>query len=275
MADGRLGVISQPEHPNAMSFSDKVVVITGAARGIGFALAEAFSGRGATLVLTDIDERVGAQSASTLGAHFETLDVRDADSAKKVIAKIAERYGTIDIWINNAGVANHRPTVDVEPDEWEHAIGVMLSGAFFCARQVGLIMINQGGGCVINIASVNGLLAQKGRASYCSAKAGLIMLTKVLASEWGEHGIRVNAVAPGIVKTDLAMHGIKRGIVNERDYLDRTPMGRWGELSEIIEPILFLANDDESSFVNGEVLQVDGGWTAYHLFHPLEESLKV
>ena len=255
-----------------MIFSGQVVCITGAARGIGFALAKAFVSQGAEVILTDIDEESGVRSATALNATFEKFDVREYSSAQRVISRIVQRFGRIDVWINNAGVANHKLAVDLCPEDWEEGIGVMLSGAFFCANQVGPIMIKQESGCMVNVASVNGLLAQKGRASYCSAKAGLIMLTKVLASEWGQYGVRVNAVAPGIVKTDLAMESINKGIVNEKDYLGRVPMGRWGELSEVVDSVLFLANEEESSFVNGEVLRVDGGWAAYHLFHPFEDA---
>ena len=255
-----------------MIFSGKVVCITGAARGIGFALAKAFVSQGAEVILTDIDERSGIESATTLDATFEKLDVREHSSAQRAISRIVRKFGRIDVWINNAGIANHKLAIDLSPEEWKESIDVMLSGAFFCANQIGPVMIEQESGCLINIGSVNGLLAQKGRAPYCSAKAGLIMLTKVLASEWGQYGVRVNAVAPGIVKTDLAIDAINSGIVNEQDYLGRVPMGRWGELSEVVDSVLFLANEEESSFVNGEVLRVDGGWAAYHLFHPFEDA---
>lgn len=124
---------------------------------------------------------------------------------------------------------------------------------------------------MVNIASVNGLFAQKARAPYCSAKAGLIMLTKVLASEWGAQGVRVNAVAPGIFMTELVQQGIDQGIVKKETYFSRIPMGRMGEMNELIEAVKFLAGD-EASFVTGEVLRVDGGWTAYHLFYPFEEA---
>ena len=115
------------------------------------------------------------------------------------------------------------------------------------------------------------LLAQKARAGYCSAKAGINMLTKVLASEWGEHGIRVNAIAPGVVMTDLVQEGIDQGIVSEDQYLGRIPMGHLGALDDVVEAALFLASD-EASFVTGEVLRLDGGWTAYHLFYPIDKA---
>lgn len=255
-----------------MKFQNRVICITGAGRGIGFELAKAFTAEGGQVVIAEINPETGQAAAAALNATFEPLDVSDAAAVKRAVQSIVARFGRIDVWINNAGIAHKGRAVDLTPDDWDADIGVMLSGAFYCANQVGRVMIEQGKGCLINIASVNGLLAQKGRAPYCSAKAGLIMLTKVLASEWAEHGVRVNAVAPGVVMTDLVQEGIDQGIVSEKAYLGRIPMGRLGELREVVEAVLFLANEEESSFMTGEVLRVDGGWTAYHLFYPFDEA---
>lgn len=255
-----------------MRFQDRVVCITGAGRGIGYELASAFAAEGAQVVIAEIDAETGAAAAQKLGGTFVQLDVRDAAAVGHAVQAIVEQHGRIDVWINNAGLAHKGPAVDLTPEDWDADIGVMLSGAFYCANRVGRVMIEQGRGVMINIASVNGLLAQKGRAPYCSAKAGLIMLTKVLASEWAEHGVRVNAVAPGVVMTDLVREGIDQGIVTEEAYLGRIPMGRLGELNEVVEAVLFLADEQESSFVTGEVLRVDGGWAAYHLFYPFDEA---
>ena len=254
-----------------MKFENQVVCITGAGRGIGFAMAEAFAAQGAKIVIAEIDAETGKAAAEKLNGTFEQLDVSDAAQVKDVVGRITAQHGRIDVWINNAGIAHKGPAVDLTPDDWDADIGVMLSGAFYCANQVGRVMIEQGSGNMINIASVNGLFALQGRAPYCSAKAGLIMLTKVLASEWAEHGVRVNAIAPGVVMTELVQQGIDQGLVTEKDYLGRIPMGRMGDLNEVVEAVLFLAGD-EASFVTGEVIRVDGGWTAYHLFYPFEEA---
>lgn len=254
-----------------MRFQNQVVVVTGAGRGIGYALAERFSAEGANVVIAEKDPQTGAASAQKLNAAFEQLDVSDAAEVAKVVDSVVARHGHIDVWINNAGIAHKGYAVQLEPADWDADIGVMLSGAFYSARYVGPVMMRQRSGNMVNIASVNGLLAQKGRAPYCSAKAGLIMLTKVLASEWAEHGVRVNAVAPGVVMTELVQQGIQQGLVTEQTYLSRTPMGRLGELNEVVEAVTFLASD-EASYVTGEVLRVDGGWTAYHLFYPYEEA---
>jgi NAD(P)-dependent dehydrogenase (short-subunit alcohol dehydrogenase family) len=255
-----------------MRFQDQVVCITGAGRGIGYALAKAFVTEGAHVVIAEINPETGQKAASELNATYVPLDVSNAAAVKHAVQSIAEHFGRIDIWVNNAGTAHKGLAVDLTEADWDADISVMLSGAFYCANQVGRIMIAQGRGNLINIASVNGLLAQKGRAPYCAAKAGLIMLTKVLASEWAEHGIRVNAVAPGVVMTDLVQQGIDQGLVSEETYLGRIPMGKMGELEDVVEAVLFLADEAEASFVTGEILRVDGGWTAYHLFYPFDEA---
>ena len=254
-----------------MRFENKVVVITGAGRGIGYALAERFAAEGATVVIAEIDTERGNAAAERLGAQFVRTDVSDHESVRRAVDAVVSRHGRIDVWINNAGVAHKAPAVDLDVAGWEADIGVMLSGTFYCAKYAGQVMIAQGSGCMVNVSSVNGLFAQKARAGYCSAKAGINMLTKVLASEWGEHGIRVNAVAPGVVMTDLVQQGIDQGIVTEEQYRGRIPMGHLGELNDVVEAALFLASD-EASFITGEIMRVDGGWTAYHLFYPFDEA---
>ncbi len=254
-----------------MRFENKVAVITGAGRGIGYALAERFASEGATVVIAEINAELGMAAAERLGAHFVRTDVSDHESVRRAVEAIVSRRGRIDVWINNAGVAHKAPAVELEVAGWEADIGVMLSGTFYCAKYAGQVMIAQGSGCMVNVSSVNGLFAQKARAGYCSAKAGINMLTKVLASEWGEHGIRVNAVAPGVVMTDLVQQGIDQGIVTEEQYRGRIPMGHLGDLDDVVEAVLFLASD-EASFVTGEVMRVDGGWTAYHLFYPFDQA---
>ena len=254
-----------------MRFQDQVVVVTGAGRGIGYALAERFASEGAKVVVAEINVETGQAAATKLNATFEQLDVRDARAVSQAVDSIVAHHGRIDVWVNNAGVAHKGLAVDLEPEDWDADIGVMLSGAFYCAHYVGKVMLKQRQGAMVNIASVNGFFAQKGRAPYSSAKAGLIMLTKVLASEWAEHGVRVNGVAPGVVMTDLVQQGIDQGIVTEQSYLSRIPMGRLGELNEVVEAVTFLASS-EASFMTGEVMKVDGGWTAYHLFYPFETA---
>ena len=254
-------------------FENQVAVITGGARGIGYALAERFAAEGATVIIADKNEAAGTEAAAKLGATFEPLDVSSAAGVRQAVDNVLARTGKIDVWINNAGIAHKGLAVDLEPEDWDADIAVMLSGAYYCAKYAGRAMLERGRGAMVNVASVNGLLAQKGRAPYCSAKAGLIMLTKVLASEWAAQGVRVNAIAPGVVMTELVQQGIDQGVVTEQAYQSRIPMGRLGELNEVVEAITFLASD-EAAFMTGECLRVDGGWTAYHLFYPFEGAFE-
>jgi NAD(P)-dependent dehydrogenase (short-subunit alcohol dehydrogenase family) len=242
-----------------MKFQDQVVCITTGS----FDLAAAFAAEGARVVV--VGDETGRVAAEQSGAVFEPMDIRDAASVKRAVQAIVERFGRIDVWVNNASLPRITPTVDLTADEWDAAVGAMLSGAFYCANAVGRVLIEQKRGNLINISSVHGLFAQKGHAAYASANAGLIMLTKVLASEWGAYGVRANGIAAGIVQ-------IPEGPISEETYIGRIPMGRTGESREVIEAVLFLANEAEASFVNGEILRVDGGWTAYHLFHPFEKA---
>lgn len=255
-----------------MRFEDKVACITGAGRGIGYALAEAFKTEGAQVFILEKDAELGQQAATTLGVTFIQLDVTDAVAVRRAVEAVVAQAGRIDVWINNAGVAHMGLAVDLSPEDWDTDIAVNLSGPFYCAQQAGRVMIEQGSGAMVNIASVNGLFAQEARGPYAAAKAGLIMLTKVLASEWGAHNVRVNAVAPGVIVTDMVREAYDTGLVSPQKVISRTPMGRPGEMREIVEAVLFLADNAESSFMTGEVLRVDGGWTAYHLFYPFEEA---
>jgi NAD(P)-dependent dehydrogenase (short-subunit alcohol dehydrogenase family) len=254
-----------------MRFAGQIVVVTGAGRGLGYGIAERFKAEGAQVIVAELDAPLGAEAAQKLGARFLPLDVRDAKAVETVVAQVVADYGRIDVWVNNAGVAHKAPVLDLELAAWEADISTLLTGAFYCAKYAGAVMVRQGRGVLVNISSVNGLLAQKSRAAYASAKAGLNMLTKVLASEWGDKGVRVNAVAPGVVMTDLVQAGIDQGEVSLETYLSRIPMGRLADVNEVAEAVLFLASD-EASFMTGEVLRVDGGWTAYHLFYPFETA---
>lgn len=248
-----------------MKFQDQVVCIAGAGQGVGPALARAFASEGARVVA--LDAETGRAAVEAADAAFEPLDIREPAAVGRAVQAAAGRFGRIDVWVQNAGVPRIVPAADLSPDDWNQDIGAMLSGAFCCAQAVGRIMIGQKRGSLIHLTSVHGLFAQKGHATYASAHAGLIMLTKVLASEWGGQGVRVNAIAAGIVA------GLTPpGPIAEETYRERIPMGRAAEGREIIEAALFLANEAEASFVNGEILRVDGGWTAYHLFHPFSEA---
>lgn len=249
-------------------FAKQVIAITGAGRGFGLAMAYAFAEHGAIPVILELDhdrgeDAVHALQAAGHEASFFQLDVRDETAVTGTVKQIIQRYGRLDVWINNAGLAFHGPSESVTAESWRLCIDVMLSGTFFGAQAAGKVMLERGTGCIINIASVNGLMAQAGRAAYCAAKAGVIRLTEVLAAEWGGRGVRVNAVAPAVFMTELARTSIADGAASLQVYLDRSPTGRLGELPELVHTILFAASN-RAGYINGQTFRVDGAWVSDH-----------
>ncbi len=252
------------------SFQDKVVVITGAGRGLGFGMARRFGQEGAQVVIAEINPTLGEQAAEALRqegitAAFEPLDVRIPGQSVALVEKLADERGHIDVWVNNAGVAHKAPAESISIEAWDDSIAVMLSGAFYCSQAVGRQMLAQGSGVIINIASVGGLQYIEGRVAYSVPKAGLIMLTQALAIEWAKRGVRVVGIAPGVVMTEMVQKGIDEGTARLEAYLRRTPMRRLGAVEEIAEAALFLASE-QASYIVGEVMRVDGGWAAYQFF---------
>jgi 3-oxoacyl-[acyl-carrier protein] reductase len=253
-----------------MNFKDKVVVITGAGRGLGFGMARRFGQEGAQVVIAEVDAEAGPQAAETLceegiSAAYMPLDVRDPAQSVALVEKLARERGHLDVWVNNAGIARKALAESLPLKDWDDCIAVMLSGAFYCSQAAGRQMIDQGSGVIVNVASVNGYQHIEGRVAYSVPKAGLIMLTQALGIEWARRGVRVVGIAPSVVMTDMVRHGIAEGTATLEAYLRRTPMRRLGEVEEVAEAVLFLASD-EASYIVGEVLRLDGGWVAYQLF---------
>ncbi len=251
-------------------FANRSVVITGAGRGLGFGMARRFGQAGAHVVIAEADAETGVQAAEILcregrSASYEPLDVRDPAQSLELVRKLVLERKQIDVWVNNAGVAHKGPAETLSREAWDESLAVMLSGAFYCSQAVGQQMLVQGRGVIVNVASVNGYQAIEGRVAYCTAKAGLIMLTQALGIEWAKRGVRVVGIAPGVVMTDLVKKGLAEGTATLGAYERRTPMGRLGTIEEISEAALYLASD-EATFVVGETLRVDGGWVAYQLF---------
>ncbi len=251
-----------------MKLLDKVSVVTGASRGIGRAIALEFAKEGADIVVVvdrDID---GAQKVvdeiRSMGREglIVKADVSKRSEVDKVVQKALEKFGKIDVLVNNAGVSQVSPSVELSEDEWSHVIGVNLSGVFFCCQAVGKEMIKQRRGKIINISSISGVAAYPMRAAYCSTKAAVIMLTKVLAIEWAKYNIQVNAIAPGYVETSLVLNLISKGLLDLKALERRIPMGRLAKPDEIAKVAIFLASDD-CSYITGETIFIDGGWTAY------------
>ena len=243
----------------------RVVLVTGAASGIGAAIAARFAADGDTLVLFDRDARRVGAVAERLGAQHLAITGDIAVEANGLAAVTAAhaRFGRIDVLVNNAGVADtFVPTIDQSLADFRRVMGIDLTGALTMAKAVAPGMIARGTGTVVNIASIAGLLGLPRRNAYCAAKAGIVMMTRSLACEWAAHGVRVNAVAPGYVATPGVMALEKAGRRTLDAVRSRTPMGRLGEPHEIAAAVAFLASSD-ASYMTGTCLSVDGGWSAF------------
>ncbi len=238
----------------------KVAIITGAARGIGKATARVFAREGARVVITDIDESTGQATAEEIRqgggeAIFLPMDVTDPESVQRAVDKTMETYGRIDILVNNAGVLRDRTLLKMSHEDFDFVINVNLRGVFNCTKAVAPIMVEQGSGVILNASSVVGIYGNFGQTNYVASKAGVIGMTKVWARELGPKGVRVNAVAPGFIRTEMTANLPEKVV---QMVIERTPLRTWGEPEDIAYAYLYLASD-EARFVNGVVLNVDGG----------------
>jgi 3-oxoacyl-[acyl-carrier protein] reductase len=257
-----------------MLLKDRVALVTGAGRGIGFGIAQAFGREGAQVVIGELVEERGQEAAEKLNAQgyrasAYPLDVTRTQSCAQVVNQVLEVYGRIDILVNNAGLFILHKSEEIPEEIWRLQVDVMLNGAFFMTQAVArAAMIPQRRGAVVNIASIGGMGGWPMRSAYNAAKAGLIVLTEVLATEWAQYNIRLNCVSPSVTRTDMMDGMIKSGAVTLEKYNNRTPMGRVAEVSEIADAVLFLASD-RASYITGENLRVDGGWVPYGNLHAL------
>lgn len=246
---------------DAFNFSGKVVLVTGGASGIGLAIAQAFAGRGARLVLIDRDTRV-AEIAQRLGTQVEhsglTVDVTDDKAVITAIEQVATAAGRIDVLVNNAGFARLAPAEDVTMEDWDAHIALNLRAPFLISREVGRVMLRQGSGRIVSIASQAGIVALPHHVAYSAAKAAIINMSKLLALEWGPRGITVNAISPTIVETELGRR-VWAGEPGEAMKL-RIPTRRFAQPEEIALAALYLASG-AAGMINGENLVVDGGFT--------------
>jgi NAD(P)-dependent dehydrogenase (short-subunit alcohol dehydrogenase family) len=243
-----------------------VAVVTGGARGIGRAISERFLREGATVVLLDRGaERVAAtrDELAELG-EIEAIvrDVRDWDGVQAAYASVAERHGRLDVSVNNAGTTAIAPALEITEQQWRDVLDVNLTGVFACSQAAARQMAPRGGGSIITLASAAALLALPGRAPYCTSKGGVLSLTRALAIEWAEHGIRVNAIGPGWVKTAFVQAAIDDGHLSEDAVRRRTPLDRLATPEEVAEVALFLAGDG-ASYVTGQTIFPDGGFSSY------------
>lgn len=246
----------------------RVAVVTGAGRGIGEALALGLAEAGATVAVAELPDRLpdaqkvaDAITATGGRAVVVPLDVRNLSSIDRMVERVVDTLGAIDILVNNAGIQIAKPAVEITEEDWDAVLDVNLKGVFFCSQRVGRWLIaHKREGVIINIASQNGLVGYYNRAPYCSAKAGVVNLTRVLAIEWASYGIRVNAVAPTFIRTPLGEQTL-RNEEFRRDILSRIPLGRIGEPNDVVGAVIYLASP-AASLVTGATLVVDGGWTA-------------
>ena len=243
----------------------RVAAITGGTRGIGYAIAETFLDAGAAVAIGDVaSERLDHAVGSLEGGGRVTgavLDVRDWASVRSFFDAVWERHGRLDVSVNNAGVQEAGPSLEMSEERWNAVLAVNLTGVFACAQAAGILMAKQGSGSIINMASAAAIVGLPGRAPYSAAKAGVVSLTRVLGTEWASLGIRVNAIGPGWVKTDLVREAIELGRMDEDAARRRTPLGRLAQPEEIAQVALFLASD-ASSYFTGQTLFPDGGFTA-------------
>ncbi len=252
-------------------FEGRRFVVTGAARGIGYAIARLVAASGGAVAILDLEAANPEEAASKLRGEVEKAeilseicDVSSYDQVAAARSAVEARWGAhADTLVNNAGIAYNAPAEDMSVEEWDRMLKINLSGVFYCSQVFGAPMIEGGSGCIVSIASMSGLIVNRPQpqVAYNVSKAGVIMLTKSLAAEWAPHGVRVNAVAPGYIGTSLTRSFV--GTDAMRDYwLAGTPLGRMGTPEEIASAVAFLASN-EASFVTGATLVADGGYTLW------------
>jgi len=248
-----------------MKLENKVAVVTGGAHGIGLAIARRYVAEGAKVVIADVDEAAGQAAASSLGetrCRFNAADVGDAVQANELIADTCKAFGQLDILVSNAGIVHAADFLDLSEQDFDRVLRVNLKGAFLAGQAAARRMVEQvkngkPPGTIINMSSVNAVLAIPNQVPYCVSKGGLAQLTKVMALSLAPYGIRVNAIGPGSIMTDI-LKSIATDMDAKRRLLARTPLGRIGEPEEIASIAVFLASDD-AAYVTGQTVYADGG----------------
>lgn len=254
---------------NLFSLKGKTSIVTGAGRGIGRSVALGLAEAGSNVVVcsrttAELEELAAEIEAKGVEALVAPCDVSKEGDIDRVISQTLEKFNYIDILINNAGVTKKHPAEDFPAEDWNQIISVNLTGVFQVAQKVGKVMLEQGGGSIVNVSSVASQTAIKKSIAYAASKGGVNMLTKNFAAEWADKGVRVNGIAPAYIETPLveAVKNHREGFAD--DIARRTPMGRMGRPDELIGAAIFLASD-ASSYITGETIFIDGGWTALGL----------
>jgi NAD(P)-dependent dehydrogenase (short-subunit alcohol dehydrogenase family) len=248
---------------------DKVAVVTGAARGIGLATVEALAEAGARVVLTDMNAALLDEAVSTLGARGlrvegEMLDVSDPKAAQRVNDEVVARHGRVDVLVNNAGIAiSNHPAETMSDEVWSKVIDVNLNGVFWSCRAFGKGMLERGAGSIVNVGSMSGFIVNRPQeqANYNASKAAVHHLTKSLAAEWGARGVRVNAVAPTYIDTEMNRY-VYEDKEMYRHWVGGTPMNRLGRVDEVASVVLFLASE-AASLMTGSIVLADGGYVCW------------
>jgi NAD(P)-dependent dehydrogenase (short-subunit alcohol dehydrogenase family) len=240
-------------------------LVTGAGRGIGRVVARTLAERGYGVAVNDLEEPSGTlEEVRAVGADALSLpgDVSDEGVVRGMVDRLMEEFGSIDVVVNNAGISTIVPAEETSLADWNRTLSVNLTGPFLICREFGKAMLDRGSGSIVNVASVAGLLGVADRAAYNASKHGLVGLTRTLAAEWGGRGVRVNAVCPGWVKTEMDDEDQGAGGYTDRDIEGRVPMARFATPQDVAAAVAFLADPSQSGFVNGHTLSVDGGWLA-------------
>lgn len=239
----------------------RVAIVTGGARGIGLETAKALKDNGARIVIVDINIETGEKAAKEHGFDFFRIDLTHSNEVAGLAKHVQSSYGRIDIAFNNAGIAVNAESEACSDEDWHKVIDINLHAVFYCCREFGKIMLEQGKGSIINTASMSGIISNvpQPQAAYNVSKAGVIMLTKSLAAEWAKRGVRVNSISPGYISTEMGKNANPEW---KAEWTRLTPMGRLGETREVASAVVYLASD-ASSYFTGSNLVLDGGYTCW------------
>jgi len=248
----------------------RIAIVTGAGRGIGRGIALGYAREGAKVALVSrnteelqvIADEISASGGEALVA---PADVRDSVAVNAVVEQVVAHWGSVDALVNAAGIPMAVPTTELSDEKWQMTLDININGTFFFCRAVAPHMIAKGHGTIINIGSLHSFQGIPMRAAYAASKGGVLQLTRSLATEWAPHGVRVNCISPGWIRTPLQDEMVRQGRLDRTPIIARTPIRRIGEVSDIVGPAIFLASD-ESAFIVGEQLIVDGGWGIYGFY---------